>query len=210
MTPPLHDPMIPLPQSPPDPEPDESSEPSYTSRRNGTVARLPKVVRDQISEMLLDGLTYAQIIDKIGEPGKHLVEDHIRSWKKGGYQDWLLDLDRKEALRATREAALDLVNEKAGTTVQHASRAIAAAQLYELLLSFNPATFATALASKPELYFRLINCLSRLSEGEAICGQRRAQEALLDSKLNPVKPANGSNSVAPETLKEIARLIKLL
>lgn len=198
----------PLPQSAP--ASDETSEPSYSSRRNGAVARLPKAVRDQINVMLLDGFTYAQIIEKIGEPGKNLAEDHIRSWKKGGYEDWLLDLERKEALRATREAALDLVNEKAGTTVQNAGRAIAAAQLYELLLSFDPRTFANALANKPELYFRLINCLSRLSEGEAICGQRRAQEALIDSKLNPVKPANGSNVVASETLKDIARLIKLL
>ena len=174
-------------------------------RRTGMVARLPKEIRDQISEMLLDGLPYLQIIERIGEPGKCLVVDHIRSWKDGGYEDWLVELERKEALCATREAALDLVKEKAGATVQDAGRAIAAAQLYELLLSFDPRAFAEALAKKPELYFRLINSLARLSEGESIC-QRHAR----DSKSAPPEPGQSANVIAAETLKEIARHIKLL
>jgi hypothetical protein len=189
----------------PDPEilPDER--PSYTHRRTGTVARLPKDIRDQINQLLLDGVTYAQIIEKLGEPGKGLVEDHIRSWKNGGYKDWLLDLERNEALSATREAALDLVSQKAGATVQDAGRAIAAAQLYELLLSFDPRAFAEALAEKPELYFRLINALARLSEGEATC-ERNAK----NSKSDSVEAGKPANVIAAETLKEIARYIKLI
>ncbi|HWH69672.1 MAG TPA: hypothetical protein VNT26_09825, partial [Candidatus Sulfotelmatobacter sp.] len=179
---------------------------------NGKVARLPKTLRDQVSQMILDGLPYTQIIQALGEAGKALNEDNIGNWKNGGYRDWLLDLQRAQALRATREAALDLLTQQAGVPVQDAGRTIAAAQLYELLLSFDPSSFAAALADKPELYLRLVNALSRLSEGEANCSHRRTQDSLLAAKLNPAPSANNSGSAAlsPETLKEIARQLKLL
>src|SRR5262245_52136524 len=155
------------PAQAPDPEPDPASEDKRT--RTGKVARLPKEMRDQLNQMILDGVPFGKIISNLGESASHLNEDNITNWKKGGYQDWLLDLERKQALSATREAALDLVKEKAGATVQDAGRTIAAAQLYELLLSFDPTSFHSALADKPELYLKLIGALSRLSEGEAAC-----------------------------------------
>jgi len=185
-------------------------DPSYTHTRTGKVARLPKVLRDHVNQMLLDGVPFAKIIETIGEPAKDITEKNIGNWKTGGYQDWLLDLDRNDALRLTRESALELASQKAGATVQDAGRAIAAAQLYELLLAFNPAVFAKALANNPELYLRLVNALARLSEGEAACGHHRAQESLIEAKLKPAQPGKGPAVISPETLTEIARLIKLL
>ena|SRR5436190_12584475 len=190
----------------------ELTEETYTHNRTGKVARLPKEVRDHLNQMLLDGVPFAHIIDRLGEHGKELNEDNVSNWKKGGYKDWLMELERKEALTATRDAALTLVKEKAGGTVQDAGRAIAAAQLFELLISFDPTAFAKALADKPELYLRLISVLARLSEGEAACGHYRAKESAVEKKVNAT--AGGTTTTAklvdPETLKEIARLIKLL
>jgi hypothetical protein len=159
--------------------------------------------------MLLDNVPFAKIIENLGEAGSHITEANVGNWKSGGFQDWLRDQERNEALNATRDAALDLVKQKAGATVQDAGRTIASAQLYELLLSFDPRAFAQALADKPELYFRLINALSRLSEGEATCGRRRA-ESLIKDHTDPSQGGISQNVVAGETLKEIARLIKLL
>src|SRR5437773_4525183 len=65
--------------------------PHLHSRRNGNVARLPKTIRDKINLMLQDGLTYAAIIDQLGEDGKGLVISNLSRWKDGGYQDWLLE-----------------------------------------------------------------------------------------------------------------------
>jgi len=161
--------------SPPVPQPVDPDRPAYNHTRTGKVARLPKTVRDQINQMLLDGVPFLEIIQRLGDAGKDLNEDNITSWKKGGFKDWLVEMQRLDDLGATREAALSLVSQKAGPTVQDAGRTIASAQLYELLLSFDPRSFAQALAEKPELYFRLINALSRLSEGEANCSRRRAQ-----------------------------------
>jgi hypothetical protein len=204
----------PAPEAPVSPTDQESSKPSHTRTRNGFVARLPKSLRDQINQMLLDGVPFRQILNRIGEPVAHISEDCISEWKAGGFRDWLVDLDRKEALNRTREAALDLVSEKAGLTVQDAGRTIAATQLYELLLAFNPTTFAAALSDKPELYLRLIAALARLCESEAACGHYRAKDSQLLAKRDPAKDtARGAapkNVVTPETLKEIAGLIKLL
>src|SRR5215472_4106239 len=64
--------------------------PNFSSRhRCGTIARLPKNLRDNINQMLDDGLPYAQVIRKLGPDGKGLETSHIGSWKKGGYQDHL-------------------------------------------------------------------------------------------------------------------------
>lgn len=197
---------LPAPEGQPEP-----TKPAYTHRGNGHVARLPNEVRDQIGHMLLDGMPYKKIIESIGEHGKGLVEDHIRKWKDNTFERWRAELPCRYALADTRETAADLLAEKAGVTVQEAGRTIAGAQMYELIKSFEPTAFATALAQKPELYLRLVGALARLSQGEAACSHRRAQEAMITAKLKAlVSDDTAASAIKPETLKEIARLIKLL
>jgi hypothetical protein len=184
--------------------------PSSTHRGLGKVARLPKIIRDQLNQMILDGLPYVRIIEAIGEPANGLDVDHIRKWKRYGYQNWLLELQRNDNLRLAREYAQDVVEQKAGSTLQEAGRTIVADQLYKVLQCFDPATFAEALQSKPHLYLRIVNAVARLSEGEAVCGHRRAQESLIEAKLRPAGPPDPNAIVSHQTLMEIARLIKLL
>src|SRR2546427_9700697 len=78
----------------------ESEEPGYHHARNGNVARLPKNVRDRLNWLILDGNTYRQVIEKLGEEGKGLNEEDIRTWKRGGYKEWLVELDGKEGLKS--------------------------------------------------------------------------------------------------------------
>ena len=93
---------------------DEDDGPSCTRTRTGKVARLPKPTRDKINYMLLDGVPFGKIIETLGDEVKDLTERNISNWKAGGYLDWLAELQRKEALTATRDAAIDLLNQKAG------------------------------------------------------------------------------------------------
>ena len=190
-------------------EPEEGQCGSH-HRRSGRVAQLPKVLRDQISQMILDGVPYAKILEALGEPVKHINPGNVSEWKKGGYPEWLIEMQRADDLGATRDAALSLVEKKAGATVQDAGRTIASAQLYELLLSFDPRGFAGALADKPELYFRLVNALSRLSEGEAVCSRRRAQGSLIEGQLGATENGEGSLVISADKLNQLIRLIKLL
>ena len=195
---------------PPAPSVTPSAEPEQTTRRKGFVAQKPKAVRDRINEMLSDGFTYPKVIENLGDDGKGLKPDHIMTWYQGGFQEWLLQQERLEDLGATREAALSLVQQKAGATVQDASRTIASAQLYELLLNTNPRVIADALQAKPELYFRILTCLARLSEGEAACSRRRVQDSLTGLQAATDPDGTKAKAIPAEQLQELIRLIKLV
>ncbi|HEV2392894.1 MAG TPA: hypothetical protein VG146_11105 [Verrucomicrobiae bacterium] len=66
-------------------------------RRAGKIARLPQPIREQIDLMLRDGLTYAQIIAKLGPDAKHLNKDNLSRWRKAQHQDWLAHQSSLEA-----------------------------------------------------------------------------------------------------------------
>ncbi len=77
-------------------------------RGNGKVARLPKPLRDQINHWLTDGVSYPDIIERLGDHGKDLKPDNLSQWKKRGHQDWLLEQNWLAETRARQEPASDL------------------------------------------------------------------------------------------------------
>jgi hypothetical protein len=160
--------------------------------------------------MLLDGLPYPQIIQNLGDDGKDLNEENIGTWRAGGYQDWLRQQIRIEEQQTKFEMALDMARDNAGTTFQRVGRQIAAAQLCDLFLDFDPAIVSQALVGKPELYIRLINTLARLSEGETSATYRQTQEAHLKARLQQHLPENAPKAVTQETLLNIAKELRLL
>src|SRR2546421_10696571 len=81
------------PAPPQAPERASASPPCLASRGNGFVARLPRIIRDQLNQMMLDAVPYAVIIERLGEPARHLKPNHLTEWKKRGHQDWLLHQD---------------------------------------------------------------------------------------------------------------------
>src|SRR4051812_17234025 len=160
---------------PPPPEPvDNSEDASFNHRRTGFVARLPKDAREKLNRLIDDGVPYARIIEDLGDHGKKLKEKHLTSWRKGGYLDWVAHQERLAALNSTRDAALALVETKSGATVQDASRSIASAQLYELLLSFDGDRLVKMFEQNPDLSSRVLSPLTRLSESEVTCSRRRS------------------------------------
>lgn len=55
-------------------EPEISTEtPAYNTRRKGHVARLPKILRDKVNQMLADGVEYADIIAELQKSTNPLV-----------------------------------------------------------------------------------------------------------------------------------------
>ncbi len=180
------------------------------SRRTGKVARLPKPVRDQLNQMLRDGLTYNQILLALGDQARDLNEDCLSTWRLGGYQDWLRQQQRVDQQQATYEIALDLVSQDSGFTIQKAARQLIAAQICQLLLDFDPTAVAVHLAEKPEAYTRLINALARLSEGESTTSYRLAQESQIQARIEREKPKDPPKAITQETLLAIARQLRLL
>ncbi len=113
----------------PSPEPDH--------RGKGKIARLPKKVRDQINQMIDDGLPYGQIIQQLGEFGIGLSEKNISNWKNGRHQAWLNQQERLDRMRVRQEFAMDLVREDGGATTRQAAFQIAGLQLCDLLDDFD-------------------------------------------------------------------------
>jgi hypothetical protein len=160
--------------------------------------------------MLRDNVPYKKIIESLGDEGKDINEDNIGNWKAGGYEDWLVEQRRAADIGRTREAALTLVKQDAGSTVQNAGRTIASAQLYELLLAFDPTSLVDLFREKPELYFRLVSTLARLSEGESTCSGRPSPASPGESQSANGKDAQAKPVISGERLQELIRLIKLV
>src|SRR5439155_1562623 len=137
-----------------------------------------KIIRDSLNQMVLDGLPYRKIIEQLGEHGKGLNQQNFTNWKKGGHQDWLDQQARLEDMRDKREFALDIVRENAGGELQEASIQIAASQIYQILMDYDLRALKKSLKCDPENYARVINALSKLSDGGLKFDRYRAEVAL--------------------------------
>src|SRR5437867_7918115 len=131
-------------------------------RRNGKIAKLPKHLRDKVCEMILDGVTYAEIIKALGEHGKDLNEGNVGTWKAGGYKEWLAKQERLDELRVRQEFRRDLVPDNDGVKTHQAASEIAALNLCDVLEDLKPAVLKEALAKDPAGYCTLLNSFTRL------------------------------------------------
>jgi hypothetical protein len=137
--------------------------PGFSNNRgNGKVARLPRDIRDQINHMILDGVSYPDIIQRLGDPAKHLDPDHIQQWKKYGYQDWLREREWLERLSSKAEFSTDILAGPDSLNLHEASLRMAASQMFDQLMRFNAAA-ETSEPDQLEKFPKLVNALSRLT-----------------------------------------------
>jgi hypothetical protein len=78
--------------------------------RTGKIARLPEPIREQLNQLLLDGMLGTQAVvwlnglpevkQVIAEhfPGRPVTEHNVSEWRHGGYQDWLHDLETRDRI----------------------------------------------------------------------------------------------------------------
>jgi len=154
---------------------------SVPPQRKGKVARLPKTVRDSINQMILDGFTYRQIIESLGDAGKDLSENAVSTWRSGGYQDWLEERQRLDVMVRQHEFNIDLARNSDGGESHQAAFEIAALRVCDLLTGFDPAIVRGNLERDPADYAtlinsfaRLLNSLPRLSAGNLNCRREAA------------------------------------
>jgi hypothetical protein len=134
-----------------------------TYRGKGKVARLPNALRHQVNEMLLDGLPYAEIIQRLGEHGKHLKPGHLCEWKKRGYQQWLAEQAIIERLRIRQETTADIVRELHPTDVNQATLQLGTLHIFEAFRDLGPGALDEKLGCDTAGFARLLNALSRAS-----------------------------------------------
>jgi len=144
-------------------------DPSKEERRShGKIARLPKILRDLINQMLDDGVPYARIIRKLEQSTDPplpypISEMNISRWYDKGYQQHLAQQERLAYVHANHEDAVELVAGNDTATLPEATLQIIASQFYDLLGAFSPDSLKKKLAEDPLKYSRLINVFARLT-----------------------------------------------
>ncbi len=151
-------------------------------RRNGNVARLSKAVRDKVNGWIEDGVTYGEIIERLGEDGKGLDASNLSRWKDGGYQDWLAAQAFVARTRARQETPVELVGEFDATQVNHAALQLGTLHIYEALKELGPGSLNKKLGGDCAAFARLLNALARASKEtmqlqkyRKACARARAQ-----------------------------------
>src|SRR5262249_51725124 len=130
------------------------------SRRNGKVARLPLVLREQINLMLDDGLPYKTIIEKLGDGGKHLNKHSISNWRLGGYQDHLKAHLINDRARTQTEAAAEVVHDTGllgPAKLQQVCQEIALLQYLRTLMEHGDQLTQDSLKKNPAKMITLMN-----------------------------------------------------
>lgn len=131
-------------------------------RRTGKIARLPEEIRNELNEMLDDGVEYQRIIDWLagkGFPGfKH---NNISRWKDGGFEDWLHYHARLDELELKMKWAAQVAQDTNKNELHQASLGLTGLQFFEMLNRFEPTALSRLLQSHPEKYPTLINSLAR-------------------------------------------------
>jgi len=174
-------------------------------RPHGKIAQLPKALRDQINEMLDDGLSYRAISQKLKAsradfPKGQISRMNISRWKDNGYQRYVEQQQRLAEVRANREAALDMVADGDTTVLPEADLQLIASQYYDLFAQNQAQLIKQKLAEEPLHYPRFLNAFARLTrEILKLKNHRdlRAKEKALELKqLDPGRKLNENECAA--------------
>ncbi len=200
------------------------SAPEVHRREVGKVARLPKAVRDQVNLRLVNGETYAAIVDWLtaqGHPGFN--EQNVLNWRTGGHQHWLRDQRISEEIRARSEAALDMVRalREDGDGQVHITEAneyLVASHLAEVLAEFDPSNLKTLLRESPKQFVQLANVVigqssERTKREKLELEFRKYRDAVEEQKakiLAATARAREGGGLSEEALQEIEERARLL
>lgn len=105
--------------------------------RNGKIARLPFLVREEVNQRLRDNQTGTEILAWLND--KHLATgsepfnaENLSNWREGGFADWLADESRVENTRKLGETCFRLA-QAAGHSITDGAAAIAGGKILECL-----------------------------------------------------------------------------
>jgi len=136
---------------------------SRTRRCTGKVAALPFPIRDQINQMLLDGVTYQKIADNLatlGHPGFSL--QNIGRWQQSGHQQWLAERAEREDSQFCYEASLELLKtHKDPAVLCEANEITMAMQIHRALGQLYLCAPESLLTENSKIFFQLSRAVSQ-------------------------------------------------
>jgi hypothetical protein len=181
-----------------------------TRRRNGNVAKLPKATRHKINTMIDDGVTYHDIIARLGDEAQGINEEHLSRWRtNGGFHDWLKEQQKVELLEQKRDFAFDVLQKQNGSQIPQTVLQLIATNLCELLVELEPAGLKQSLLSDSDKFSRFVSSMVKLAEGEIKCEQHQA--VMQDRAATAKRTASGEKpGVSEESLRAAEQKLRLL
>ena len=187
----------------------ESDQEATAGRRKGKIARLPKDLRDQVNNGLLNGERYEDIITALGDSGKGITKVNLHNWSTGGYQDWLKEQRLLDECRMRHELTLDFARENHGTDGIQAAHNITIELICRAVAEFGPDTLKDAFQKNPLNLLRAIMALSRLTSGSLKFHKHQTEEAERKVRLEQ-KQGDGKKGISPEVLKQMIDQLNLM
>ena len=180
-------------------------------RHKGKIARLPKEIRDQLSQMMLDGVPYPEIKSRLGEHAKDLSIKNISNWKIfGGLDDYVAEQDRLHDCRLRHELLEKMATQDTGTANYQASPKLAVAIISEALIDLGPEALRKGLQEDPRNAYRLLNSLARLLSGGLRCEQHLLDAAERKAQLEQAEDADHGKGLTPKVTGKLIHKLNLM
>jgi hypothetical protein len=161
--------------------------------------------------MLLDGATYREIMEAMAAKGIRLQKNALTTWMRGGHQDWLAVEERLTNIERLRDFALRVVKSSEGTVVQEAAMKVAAAQIYELLMNYDPKVLNKRLKEGDTSdYAKLVNVMARLNDGGLKQEKYRDEVAERKERILAALEAAKRGGLTKEELANVEKEMNLL
>lgn len=120
--------------------------------------------------MILDGVSYKEIIAQAGPPVVGLTESNLSNWKtKGGLDEYVQEQHRLYECRARYEFLDRLAKQDTGTSNYQASPKLALAMIADALAEIGPETLRKGMKEDSRNAVRLLNTLARILGGGLRC-----------------------------------------
>ena len=159
--------------------------------RNGKIARLPRLVREELHQRLSDGEPGRQLVDWLNTlpevqavltahfSSRPITEANLTLWKQGGFEDWQRHEETRAWVGQFVEESDDFEGAAAGACL--ADR-VAVPVLMELVKLLRKATASDDLAEQRKTVFGVAQQIARLRQADYQARQVRLNEARLEMK----------------------------
>lgn len=171
------------------------------------VSRLPAKIRNQLNEMLYDGISYNQIVAWLAEQGHPAFNKmNISRWRERGYQAWLTAQERHDHRDFLHELAEQAKSDD--STFEDAGIHLAQLQFFEALNRLDGADLANLVNENRREFIQLLKTFTHFNR---FCLQRkkfsndlRRQEKAEQQRHQPPK-----ESVTDEKMEHICNKFNL-
>jgi len=131
------------------------------------ISRMPRAVKDAVSNAIEDGADWKAIREICAKAGFHGVRpQNVTNYRKGHHQEWLRKQERLEAIRRDSDTTAAIVEHyvKEGGSPAEAGLLAASEIMAQALNGLGPETMQILIADDPKALFSITRELARVAK----------------------------------------------